>query len=123
MNDKVVYGGEAARKIERVVKRGLQDVGLEADERAALIRGVTVYEGELSSALTATTNGKTNPTKCKAKEWVYDPADNSDPKKMILKAKEINIVNRSNKLPNLVAGTYIIWIRIKREWRIIWADC
>jgi hypothetical protein len=81
------------------------------------------YEGELSVALIATTNGKTGATKCKAKRWIPDPTSVSDPIAMVLDTVEYDLVNRSNKLPAAAIGTYCIWIRISSEWRIIWADC
>ena len=121
MTEGIVFGEEAARKIVRGINaidsEGLT-VGLESAGR-----GFAVYEGELTTALTSTTNGKTNPTKCKAKAWQPIIGDTSDPVKMEVSETEYNLVNRSQTLPNASVGTYCIWARIKGEWRIIWVDC
>lgn len=121
MTEGIVFGEEAARKIIRGIN-SLESEGLTVAAQLAA-RGFAVYEGELTSAMAATTNGKTNPKKCKAKCWQPILGNTDDPVKMEVAEIEFDLVNRSNKLPAAPVGTYVIFVRLRDEWRPLWVDC
>ena len=116
-----LYGEVANNKLTRVVRRVLTDTAL-TEATQAPVGGVKLYEGELTLDLAAPGDGKTGATTAKAKEWIVIPGTTGETAQLQLGDLEYKIVNRSETL-SAVAGTYIIWIRIHNEWRIIWADC
>jgi len=118
------FSRRATEKIVRATKKVLGEpiTGLSSPGRSPF-PGLVIYEGELTTALTATTDGKNNATRCKARRYVPVPNDTASPPRMQLDTIDYNIVNRSKQLPALAIGTYIMWTRVGNEWRLVWADC
>lgn len=80
------------------------------------------FEGELLTACTAATNGKTGATTCTAYRWRPVSGSVTDPIALETGSDVFTLVNRSTGLHGAI-GTYVIWARIGLEWRIIWIDC
>jgi hypothetical protein len=89
------------------------------------VRRFGLYEGQLTSALDAPSNGMTAPTTCTAKRWVPVPGSTAVPVRMSLGTETTDIFTLTNRCTGLSApaNTYVIWIRIGNEFRIIWLDC
>ena len=120
----VTFTPSSAERIAKTVRavEGEPSTGLLTE--STKVETFVFYEGELTSSLTATTNGQTAPTTCTARRWVPIPGDTNDPVHKQLDTVEYKLVNRSNS-PSMhgTSGTYVIWIRLANEWRVIWLDC
>ncbi|MEI8019661.1 MAG: hypothetical protein WCH39_15755 [Schlesneria sp.] len=84
-----------------------------------------LYEGHLITDLSSPTNGRTSPTTCTARRWVPDAGSTAIPVPMSPGTSESDYFTLTNRSAGLSApaNTYVIWIRIGNEFRIIWLDC
>lgn len=82
------------------------------------------YEGQLTTALSAPTNGWTGATTAMFQPYTFDPTDTSTPQKMIsdVNIPAFQIVNRDTTLA-LSSGMYVRVRMVNGEWKISWTAC
>ncbi len=122
---RVEFTERAARKVLDATRRVLNHGDPVDFPDYGGVKRFGLYEGELTSALAAPSNGKTAPTQCTAVRWVPVAGSSADPVPMANgtdASDTYTLTNRSTGLSGAV-GTYAIWIRIGKEFRVIWLDC
>ncbi|WP_373649003.1 hypothetical protein [Schlesneria sp. DSM 10557] len=88
---------------------------------------VTMYEGQLTSALVAPSNPKTSPTTCTALRWIVDTAAATLPATLKNDTTPVTLTNRDRSLHGEI-GDYVQWYAMElsdgtTEFRINWIEC
>lgn len=110
----------AAKKTKQVVTDYLSHGSGERSPDTPRRAGPIFFDGKLTSDLEA--GGLDTPVTATFEFWDIDPDSDETPKPCRASSRSDTLVNRSVSLTGEI-GTAIIVVRMKNEWRIIWADC